>query len=57
MMTSRGSNYRASRVDTLSGYYNTITAASREKKAKQWVSGHTIYNIIQYNNYYTKTKS
>ena len=30
MMTSRGSNYKASRVDTLSGYHNTITAASRE---------------------------
>ena len=31
MMTSRGSNYRAFSIDTLSGYHNMITAAYREK--------------------------
>jgi len=37
VMTSRegGSNYRVSRVDTLNGYHNTITAAFREEKAIQ----------------------
>ena len=48
----RGNNYRASRVDTLSGYHNTITAASREKgnTVGEWPHNTIIYNttiIIQ----------